>query len=513
MSADLQQSLQQWGRPRILVLGDVMLDRYVWGDAERISQEAPVILLRADKREERLGGASSVATMLSHLGADVLLAGVVGNDSDAERVRQIIDGLDIDQSAVLCDESRPTTVKERYIGRAQHKHPQQMLRVDFESREELNAELESKLEHLLDDMISSIDVVLVSDYDKGVCTAKLTQAVIRLARAAHKPVLVDPIRCKGAETPHPYDKYRGCTTMTPNRLEASLATGLPVRNSEEALQAAKQLLHRYEMDGSIITLDKDGMALVMANGTQAILPTRPRQVYDITGAGDMVLSVLGMALAHGSDFTTAIRLANIAGGLEVEKIGVAPVTREEMMEDLEQVQRLEQTGNLSNKVVTHDVLQKELVQERADGHRIVFTNGCFDILHAGHVQYLREAKAQGDILVVGLNSDQSVRDLKGPTRPITCQSERALVLAALSSVDYVTVFDDQTPLSLIELVKPDVLVKGSDYRKEEVVGAREVESWGGRVHLAGLRPGCSTTGTILRMVGQSGEEENLKKVA
>ncbi len=513
MSADLINLIQQWGKPRVLVLGDIMLDRYVWGDAERISQEAPVILLRADRREERLGGASSVATMLSYLGAEVVLGGVIGQDGDAERVRKILEGLDIDQTAVLNDAERPTTVKERYIGRAQQKHPQQMLRVDFESRECLSSELEAKLQHIISEMIETIDVVLVSDYDKGVCTPRLTQSVIQAARQAKIPVLVDPIRCKGSESPHPYDKYRGCTTMTPNRLEASLASGFPVRNSEESLQAAKELLHRYEMDASIITLDKDGMAIVMNNGTQAVLPTRPRQVYDITGAGDMVLSVLGMALAHGADFISAIRVANIAGGLEVEKIGVAPVTRDEMIQDLEQVQRSEQSNNLAAKVQPLEPLLLEIKRLRSHWRRIVFTNGCFDILHAGHVQYLREAKAQGDVLVVGLNSDQSVRDLKGPTRPVTCQAERGLVLAALSSVDFVTIFDAHTPLELVEAIQPEVLVKGADYRKEEVVGAREVESWGGRVHLAGLRPGCSTTGTILRMTGHSNEEEELRKVA
>lgn len=513
MSADLINLIQQWGEPRILVLGDVMLDRYVWGDAERISQEAPVILLRADRREERLGGASSVATMLSHLGAEVLLAGVIGNDSDAERVRHILNGLDIDQSLVLNDAERPTTVKERYIGRAQQKHPQQMLRVDFECRDELGQELESKLQHMIIDQLETIDVVLVSDYDKGVCTPGLTQSVIRAARRLHKPVLVDPIRCKGNETPHPYEKYRGCTTMTPNRLEASLASGLPVRHSDEALHAARMLLHRYEMDASIITLDKDGMALVMNNGSQAVLPTRPRQVYDITGAGDMVLSVLGMALAHGADFVSAIRLANVAGGLEVEKIGVVPVTPQEMIEDLQRAMQSDQSQSPTTKIHTLQTLTPELLRHKAQGKQIVFTNGCFDILHAGHVQYLREARAQGDVLVIGLNSDQSVRELKGPSRPITCQAERALVLAGLSSVDYITVFDEHTPLSLIEAIQPDVLVKGADYRREEVVGAREVESWGGRVHLAGLRPGCSTTGTILRMTGHQSDEEELRKVA
>jgi D-beta-D-heptose 7-phosphate kinase / D-beta-D-heptose 1-phosphate adenosyltransferase len=511
MSADLVSWIGRFGRPRVLVLGDLMLDRYVWGDAERISQEAPVILLRADKREERLGGASSVATMLVHLGAEVLVAGVLGEDDDADRVRKIIDSLDIDQSTVLNDRSRPTTVKERYIGKAQQKHPQQMLRVDFESRAALNAELETKLQWLLEELIPGVDAVLISDYDKGVCTPQLMQGVIRAGRAANKPVLVDPIRCKPGQSPHPYEKYRGCTTMTPNRLEASLASDLPVRTAEEALQAAKVLLHRYAMDASVITLDKDGMALVTQAGARSLFPTRQRHVYDITGAGDMVLSVLGMALAAGTDYATAIRLANVAGGLEVEKIGVAPVTREEMIQDLEHAGR--HAPDFSVKVQTLDGLRREVDRLRASGKRIVFTNGCFDLLHAGHVQYLQEAKAQGDVLIVGLNSDASVRDLKGPTRPITCQSERASVLAAVASVDYVTIFDGSTPLELILSVRPEVLVKGADYRREEVVGAREVESWGGRVHLAGLKPGCSTTGTILRMFGQSGEDESFRKVA
>jgi D-beta-D-heptose 7-phosphate kinase / D-beta-D-heptose 1-phosphate adenosyltransferase len=513
MSAELIGWIERLGRPKVLVLGDIMLDRYVWGDAERISQEAPVILLRADKREERLGGASSVATMLVHLGAEVSLAGVVGEDDDAERVRRIIDSLDIDQSAVVNDRGRPTTVKERYIGRAQQKHPQQMLRVDFESRAALDEELESRLIHHLDDVVPSVDAVLVSDYDKGVCTPRLTQAIIRAARAAGKPVLVDPIRCKPGQKPHPYEKYRGCSTMTPNRLEASLASELPIRTTDEALHAARVLLHRYEMDASIITLDKDGMALSMRSGAKGLYPTRQRQVYDITGAGDMVLSVLGMALAAGADYGTAIRLANIAGGLEVEQIGVAPISREEMIQDLEVAARVDQEQDLAAKVFFLPTLQQELDRQRSNGRRIVFTNGCFDLLHAGHVQYLQEAKAQGDVLVVGLNSDESVRRLKGPSRPINCQSERASVLAALASVDYVTIFDDNSPLELVLTLRPDVLVKGADYRREEVVGAREVESWGGRVHLAGLRPGCSTTGTILRMGGQTREEESFRKVA
>jgi len=268
-----------------------------------------------------------------------------------------------------------------------------------------------------------------------------------------------------------------------------------VRNAEESLQAAKELLHRYEMDASIITLDKDGMAIVMNNGTQAILPTRPRQVYDITGAGDMVLSVLGMALAHGADFISAIRLANIAGGLEVEKIGVATVTRDEILRDL-----LRAGTGVGQKILARDMLRHELDSRRRLGQRIAFTNGCFDVLHPGHVQYLHEARAQADLLVVGLNSDASVRRLnKAPGRPIHTEQDRAQVLAALQAVDFLTVFDEATPLELIELVRPDVLVKGADYRKDEVVGAEFVEAHGGRVHLATFHAGYSTTGVLQKL--------------
>jgi D-beta-D-heptose 7-phosphate kinase/D-beta-D-heptose 1-phosphate adenosyltransferase len=498
MSADLIHLVETLGRPEVLVVGDLMLDRYVWGDAERISQEAPVILLHADKREERLGGASSVATMLRALAANVSLAGVVGEDRDGERIRGLLDDLDINRDAVLTDSSRPSTVKERYIGRAQQKHPQQMLRVDYEVRDPLGEEQESKLKQALDARIKQADIMLVSDYDKGVCTPGVTQHVIATAESHGKRVLVDPIRCKPGSGVHPYDRYRGCAAMTPNRLEAALATGRTVHTSEQALAAAEQLLRDYDMEAGIVTLDKDGMALVRRDGRRELFPTRPRQVYDITGAGDMVLSVLGVALAAGVDYGDAIRLANIAGGLEVEKVGVVPVTRAEILSDIRSSLSLAASRSPApqNKLVSHSQLHHELDSLRRTGKRIAFTNGCFDLLHAGHVQYLAEARSQADVLVVGLNSDSSVRGLKGPLRPLNPQTARAEVLAALSAVDYVAIFDEPTPLELVRLVHPDVLVKGADYRKEEVVGASFVESYGGRVHLAALKPGYSTTGLL-----------------
>ena len=491
MSAELIDLVQRLGQPRVLVVGDLMLDRYVWGDAERISQEAPVILLHADRREERLGGASSVATMLRALGARVTLSGVVGNDFDGARIRQMLTDLGIDREGVINDPDRPSTVKERYIGRAQHRHPQQMLRVDYEDRSALSLDMAGQLTGVLHQLVRKVDIVLVSDYDKGVCTPQVMAGMIAEARALGLRVLVDPLR--GTD----YRKYHGSTAITPNRLEASLATGRRLHGTADIMEAAGQLQEHLDLEAAIITLDKDGMALKHRDGRQKILATRPRQVYDITGAGDMVLSVLGMALAAGADYEAAIALANVAGGLEVEKIGVATVTRDEILRDLLRGSGSQAGGN--DKFLTMEALSHELDSRRRLGQRIAFTNGCFDVLHAGHVQYLQEARAQADLLVVALNSDASIRTLKGDKRPVQPLDARAKVLAGLQAVDYVVVFDESTPLEVIKAIKPDVLIKGADYRKDEVVGAEFVEAYGGRVHLAALREGYSTTRLLERM--------------
>ncbi len=495
MSADLIDLVQRLGQPRVLVVGDVMLDRYVWGDAERISQEAPVLLLHADRREERLGGASSVAMMLRALGAKVALAGVIGKDADGVRLRQMLLDLGMDHEGVAADPDRPTTVKERYIGRAQHRHPQQIIRVDYEVRTPLPAGLEKELCDLLVQQIRKADVILISDYDKGVCTASLLAAVIAGAKACGVRVLADPIRGKD------YRKYHGCSAITPNRLETGLATGRVLQTPAEALAAGAQLREQLDLEAAIVTLDKEGMALVHRDGRSQVFPTRPRQVYDITGAGDMVLAVLGMALAAGTDYEPAIRLANIAGGLEVEKIGVATVTRDEILRDLLRGGPALPAGQPGlEKLLPLDSLCRELESRRRLGQRIAFTNGCFDVLHAGHVQYLQEARAQADLLVVGMNSDASVRALKGDARPINPMEARATVLASLQAVDYLTVFEELTPLEIIRTLRPDVLVKGADYRKDDVVGAEFVESYGGQVYLAPVREGYSTT-RLLRVLG------------
>ena len=487
MAFDLIRRVESLGRPRLLVVGDLILDRYIWGDAERISQEAPVPLLRADTREHRLGGASSVATMLATLGAEVHLVGGVGRDPEAGHVRLLLDELAINHDDVVTLDDRPTTLKERYIGRAQDRHPQQMIRVDYETRDPLPAAVEAGLIDRLPSAVAASDLVLISDYDKGVCTPKLLRALIDTCRAQGVPVVADPIR--GSD----YSRYAGVHCMTPNRLEAGLATGRTIRTTAEAIEVGQTLVDRLGMDAILVTLDRDGMALVRADGRAEVVPTRPRQVYDITGAGDMVLSIVGLCLAAGADYDEAAALGNVAGGLEVEKIGVALLTRQEILQDLIRHQPSE-----GGKLLHDGALLAEVARRRAAGQRIVFTNGCFDILHVGHARLLRQAKAEGDALIVGINTDTSVRRLKGPTRPIHDEGSRAELLGALECVDLVTTFDAETPLALIEAIRPDVLVKGGDYRPDEVVGREVVEGSGGRLVLIPLVEGHSTTGIVRR---------------
>jgi D-beta-D-heptose 7-phosphate kinase/D-beta-D-heptose 1-phosphate adenosyltransferase len=487
MTQDLIRRVKQLGNPRVVVVGDLILDRYIWGFAERISQEAPVPLLRVDQREHRLGGAASVATILRALGAEVRLIGGVGGDFEATVVRRMLAEQRIDDHLVLTLDDRPTTLKERYIGRAQDRHPQQMIRVDYETRDSIPPVVEARLHAELPAALNWAEVVLISDYDKGVCTPTLLRAIIEAGRAAGVKVLADPIRASD------YSRYHGVHCMTPNRLEAQLATGLTIARTEDALRVGRRLVESLGMEAVLVTLDRDGMALVRADGRAEVLPTRPRQVYDITGAGDMVLAVVGLCMAGGADYDEAAALGNVAGGLEVEKFGVALLTREEILRDLVDHHRPETSKILE----WHDLLV-EVRRRKKAGQTIVFTNGCFDLLHPGHVRLLRQAAALGDFLVVGLNSDASVRRLKGPNRPINSAEARAEVLGALESVAAVTVFDVDTPLDLITAIGPDVLVKGGDYRPDEVVGRAEVEAIGGRLVLIPLVEGHSTTGLVRR---------------
>jgi D-beta-D-heptose 7-phosphate kinase/D-beta-D-heptose 1-phosphate adenosyltransferase len=488
MYRELIRLVEGIGRPRIAVLGDLMLDRYVFGDAERISPEAPIQILRASHVESGVGGAGSVANNLRALGARVAVFGIIGRDTAGDQVIAGLKSAGAQTSGVLRLKDRPTTVKTRFVGRAQHRHPQQVLRVDWEDSQPVTAKIEDRLLAKVAAFARSADAIVISDYNKGVMTPRLTQEVIRLAHRRRIPVLVDPIKAPD------YSKYRGATLLTPNRMETELASGIQLTGPDAIRRAARRLVDRLKLAALVVTLDKDGAYLAARGRPGLMVPTRPRPVYDVTGAGDMVISVVAIALAAGAALPDAVRLANVAGGLEVQKFGVQTVSRQEIISEL-----LEEARRSGDKVRTLENLLIDLQRHRAQGEKIVWTNGCFDVVHAGHIEFLEFSGRQGDVLVVGLNSDSSIRNIKGPDRPICSERHRIRVLAALEVVDYIVIFDEPTPERLIRAVRPDALVKGEDWRKKGVVGREFVESYGGRVVLAPLIQGLSTTALVDRI--------------
>ncbi len=476
---------------KAIVVGDFMLDQSVYGAAERLSPDAPVPVLHVDRTENRPGGAANVARCLRALEADVTCMGIVGDDPEAGILRAAIAEAGCDVEGLLTDSQRPTTIKRSMIGLAQHRHPQKMFRLDIESREPLPQPLSAQLLERFAKAVDSVDVVCLEDYDKGVCSPALCRAVIELSRAAGKPVLVDPAAIDD------YSKYRGATALTPNRSEAELATGLDTPLEATRIHnagLATKLLTDLDLDAVVLTLDRHGALLEVRGGEPVHVATEARSVYDVSGAGDIVLASLAGAIANGFWWLDAVRFANAAAGLEVEVFGVQPVPLAHVQREL-----LAQSRQLEGKVRTIDELLVELAVQRAAGRRVVFTNGCFDVLHAGHVAYLVEAKRLGDVLVVAINTDEQVRGQKGEGRPIFQERDRAEVLAALECVDYVTVFAEPLPVEILQRIKPDVLAKGGDYAADEVEGRAFVEGYGGQVHVLAHRPGLGSTEIIRKL--------------
>lgn len=488
--------LSHWVRAchgrRVLLVGDLILDRYVYGDAERISPEAPVPVLRVVDRREAVGGAANVASCLRALGVEVICCGVVGDDRHARTLRGLLADLGISDQAVATLAQRPTTTKTRMVGLAQHRHRQQLLRVDEEENSPLSKGDSAKLIDAACAQVGRVDVVCIEDYDKGVVSDELAQAVIREARKRERLVLVDPARIGS------YERYRGADAVTPNRDELSIVTKRRCDSVEAVSAAATACLEAYSFRNVVATIDRDGAVLVERGKAATHLPTIPRTVYDNTGAGDAVLSMLAAGVAAGADWTSAARLANIAGGLEVEKFGCVPITTDEVLAELRLEQRMR-----DGKLTGLEELTGELQLRRDRGETIAFTNGCYDILHAGHVEFLRRCRREASVLVVGLNSDASVKRLnKGDNRPVNRFEHRATVLGALECIDYVVGFEESTPESLIRKIRPDVLLKGEDWAEKGVVGREFVEASGGRVVLLPLVEGLSTTKIIERV--QSG---------
>jgi len=485
---DIAAAIDRLGDATVVCVGDLMLDRFVEGAVRRISPEAPIPVLSVARRRTDLGGAGNVARNLAALGAKTRLFAVVGADDPAEEVRGALDALAGLTAQLTVTQGRPTTVKTRFMAGGQ-----QLLRTDEEEVGPLDAQARATLIQAATAALEGAGALALSDYGKGVLCEETAAALIKAARAAGVPVICDP---KGRD----YSKYRGAQWLTPNRSELALASGVPTHDADAVEAACRRIVESAGVDGVLATRSEQGMTLYGPDGTLH-LPTRAREVFDVAGAGDTVVAAFAAGLAAGVPAAEAAQLANQAAGIVVGKVGTATAYPAELLSAAHEDVWL--GGDA--KVVTPAVAADRAAAWRRRGRRIGFTNGCFDLLHPGHLSLIRQARACCDRLVVGLNSDESVRRLKGAARPVQTEAARAAVLASLAAVDMVVVFGEDTPLALIRTLKPDVLVKGADYAKAQVVGAADVESWGGRVVLADLLDGHSTTGTVQRL-SRSGDD-------
>jgi len=465
--------------PKILVVGDLMIDHYLWGSCERISPEAPVQVVDIARETTVLGGAGNVLNNLVTLGAQVSVSGVIGNDDNGKELVAMLHSVNVDSSNLIIQEERKTSKKSRIIAVSQ-----QILRYDRESKDEISQSSVEMIMNSLKSNISSFDMVILSDYGKGVLTDALCQKIITLAKQNDVKVLVDP---KGSD----FSKYRGAYLLTPNKKEAILATGIDIKDDASLKLALEKLKSECDLGVSLITLSEDGIATL--EDEVKVFPTVAKEVFDVTGAGDTVIASIAFALCAGKNIEETAAFSNLAAGVVVGKIGSATVSIEEIQEYEASLHKSTSDVHIKSFQEIEEVIKRS----RKLGKRVVFTNGCFDILHVGHVKYLQIAKSFGDILVVGLNSDESVSRLKGPTRPVNIAEDRAYLLAALEAVDFVVPFSEDTPLNLIKMIEPDVLVKGGDYEGKAVVGTE----FAGELKLVDFVDGKSTTKTIQKIQG------------
>jgi D-beta-D-heptose 7-phosphate kinase/D-beta-D-heptose 1-phosphate adenosyltransferase len=493
--ADLLAVLRNLGCPHVLVLGDLILDRYTWGRAERISPEAPVPVLLQERTAERPGGAAGVSAMLAALGADVACLGLVGSDAEGETLRKLLSSEGVTAWHGIIDPVRPTTLKHRFLS-AQLSHAQ-LLRVDRESSAPLDAHLAAKLADDWSPQLSSYDTILVSDYGKGFCVQGLLQAILARSRELGIPVVVDPARSAD------YSKYRGASIIKPNRQQCAHVTGRVIDTPAAAGAAGHEICRTWDVACAVVTLDRDGLVVAARDQQVLHLPARRQSVYDITGAGDTVLALLGLGLGARLPLDRAAALAVIAGGVQVQHVGVTRISRDQLAEELSLAADLTthqrhcaKSAGRNSKLTDGPGAALVAAAARQAGRRVVFTNGCFAALHAGHVAYLREARSLGDVLIVALNSSDSIRRLKGD-RPIIRDEDRLHLMAALEFVDYVLLFDDDTPHRLLSDIRPDVLVKGGT--TDVVIGREIVEAYGGQIHTLAPVPGISTTRLVQEM--------------
>jgi D-beta-D-heptose 7-phosphate kinase/D-beta-D-heptose 1-phosphate adenosyltransferase len=470
---------------KVAVLGDVMLDAYVWGDVQRVSPDAPVPVVDLRRRSSAAGGAANVALNLAAAGAKVALVGIVGDDASGRALRELLAEAGVDDAGIVTDPSRRTTTKTRVVARGQ-----QLIRLDEEDREHMEAAASPERDRLVREALDGADGVLISDYAKGFVDGDLVRAVARTV-AGPIPIVVDP---KARDVA----RYRGCTAITPNRAEAEAASGRAIASDADVTAAALAISAACGAVQVLVTRGDRGLSLWDGRRVTHV-PARAREVYDVTGAGDTVIAYFALGLAAGIEPADAAFLANAAGSVAVSKVGTTVVTPEDVVRSLE-------TGALtSSKILDQRQARAFVERERSRGRRIVFTNGCFDLLHAGHVHLLDRAREQGDVLVVAVNSDASIRRLKGPERPLVSEGDRTRVLAALDAVGAVVVFEEDTPQALIEALHPDVLVKGGDYSVSQIVGADWVLAHGGRVATIPLVMGRSTT-ALVEAIRRGGRE-------
>ena len=463
--------------PKLLVIGDLMIDHYLWGSCERISPEAPVQVINVDNESTVLGGSGNVINNLKALGAQVDVISVIGGCETSDELKILLNDINVNSKYLITQKDRITSKKSRIIA-----SQQQVVRYDRESTDEINTKSQTTILNTFKKIITNYDAVLLSDYGKGVLTSDLTQSLIAIANDNNKKVLVDP---KGLD----YSKYKGAYLLTPNKKEASEATNINIKDDKSLTQAITQLKTKCDLDISLITLSEQGVAIYDDHDDELrIHPTVAREVFDVTGAGDTVLASLGFALSCGLDIDNSVEFANLAAGVVVGKIGSATATLNEIIEYESSLNK----STSDEHIKTLDEIIALSTELKSRDKKIVFTNGCFDLLHAGHVRYLETAKSFGDMLILGLNSDRSVTVLKGEGRPINTQLDRAYILAALEAVDYVVIFDEDTPYDLIKAIKPHVLVKGGDYEGQDVVGQDIADE----LKLVQFVDGKSTTKTI-----------------
>jgi len=467
-------------RPNILVIGDLMIDHYLWGSCERISPEAPVQVVDIAKETTVLGGAGNVINNLVTLGAKVSVSSVIGDDENGVELINMLKEIDVQSKNIVLQSERKTSKKSRVIAVSQ-----QILRYDKESKENISTPSSEKILQALESDVTTFDIIILSDYGKGVLTDELCQGIIKLANANGIKVLVDP---KGSN----FSKYRGAYLLTPNKKEAILATGIEIKDENSIEKALLTLKDSCDLDISLITLSEDGIATY--DKEMKIFPTVAKEVFDVTGAGDTVIASIAFALAAGRSIEESAKFSNLAAGVVVGKIGSATVN----IDEIEEYEASLHKSTSDAHIKSFEEINAIVSRCREGGKRVVFTNGCFDILHVGHVKYLQIAKSFGDILIVGLNSDESVSRLKGPTRPVNIAEDRAYLLAALEAVDFVVPFSSDTPYELIKMVQPDTLVKGGDYEGKAVIGTE----FAGELKLVDFVDGKSTTKTIQKIQGQ-----------